>query len=178
MKKFFLFVVLSIFAASCEIVSAPGFDSEGGNGGPQPPAEIPIPTTVPTDSAQFASFLFADSVLSANWEAIEFTIDLRVFGEVSLDCRLDDVIQLNADGTYSFDGGTLLCEADGTDPFDDNIGSREGTFTFDVATSTLSFELDGNTFEGTIDGLSQNRLVIEGAYDDQAIRGVYALVEE
>ncbi|MEP1094414.1 MAG: hypothetical protein ABJG78_04860 [Cyclobacteriaceae bacterium] len=60
--------------------------------------------SLPTDEASFLQMLHNNS--AKVWTAKEFTIE--GFNNF-LNCRLDDTITLNSDGTYSYNGGGTLC---------------------------------------------------------------------
>lgn len=84
---------------------------------------------LPTESAVFGQMLHNNS--SKIWRADEFTIEgLTGF----LDCRQDDTITLSADGTYTYDGGTLLCGGD------DNTRNKTGNWSFDFENKLLIIE--------------------------------------
>ena len=107
MKNFSIFVllVLTIFVGSCELVEleqAPTIGEES----------IVGPTTVPAGESEFL-MMFANNG-SKTWSATGFTlIGLEGFQ----DCRLDDKITINSDGTYAYDGGELLCFGGDNDRF-------------------------------------------------------------
>lgn len=81
---------------------------------------------LPTDSEVFGQMLHNNA--SKVWSGEEFTIEgFSGF----LDCRLDDTITLSSDGTYSYDGGTLLCGGD------DSSRIKTGNWSYDFDNKLL-----------------------------------------
>jgi len=81
--------------------------------------------SLPTDEASFLQMLHSNS--SKVWTAKEFTIE--GFSNF-LNCRLDDTITLNSDGTYSYSGGEILCGGE-------DVREKTGTWMVDFSNSLL-----------------------------------------
>ena len=109
---------------------------------------------LPADSAAFALLLHNGE--SKTWSADQFVFEgLSMF----LACRLDDVMTLNADGTYAYDGGENLCGAEDDQRF------RIGTWAFDVDTEQLTFDSGtSNAFSAEIVTLEEGIVVLESEY--------------
>ena len=125
-------LLLSVVVA-CEIVETgsdsdqtptPGMIDESGD------QQVALGSgNIPNDPQAFGRMLHNDS--AKTWEASEFALEgLSMFQG----CRLDDVVTLLADGTYTYDGGTQLCGAE------DDSRNRSGQYAFDATLGTLTFE--------------------------------------
>ena len=102
----------SILMLSCDIVEVTPDQNPNGSGGNSSDMINRGSEIIPADSVEFAALLHGNS--SRVWSAEQFTLaGLNVFQS----CRLDDQIQLINDGTYSYDGGDLLCGAEDNQQF-------------------------------------------------------------
>ncbi|MEO1050382.1 MAG: lipocalin family protein [Bacteroidota bacterium] len=155
---------LGVILHACGIVEVDSpIDGGDGNGGDGPGDVINVSEIDVTDSTAFANELHNES--SKTWAATGFTLaGLNGF----LDCRLDDTMTLSADGTYSFDGGDVLCGAE------DNQRNREGTWTISFSNGTLTFD-EGTVNEVTAEviGLRTDTVALQGQYIGLEIRGEY-----
>ena len=127
-----------------------------------------VPTTLPESEIEFSAFLHGNG--QRKWIAREFKlVDLVEFQ----DCRLDDTMSLNQDGTYQFDGGNMSCGGD-------DVPSRSGVYRADYANGQLIFD------EGTKDevivkvsGLDQGVIALSGKVDvigvSMTIEGIYTV---
>ena len=152
-----------LLIGSCTLVDLDNPPADGsGNGNGQSAEVITGPNTVPNDLDTMLIYLRNES--SKVWNASGFTI----FGLSGFqDCRLDDVITLNADGTFSYDGGETLCGAE------DNQRERSGTWEYDETQNMLTF-LEGNSrFSAEITGLNNNQIVLKSRYIGLDINGSY-----
>lgn len=153
-----LFLLALIFMVSCDVVELDTPPAPANPGQPETPTEeagaITGPNTVPQDEASFLALLLGDGVDSKTWAAAQFT--LEGFSGFQ-DCRLDDQMTLFADNTYDFDGGNISCGGE-------DQAEADGGWSFDFATSQITFGLGSEQFSGTITGLSETQLVITGSY--------------
>ncbi|MEP5611521.1 MAG: hypothetical protein ABJP45_04695 [Cyclobacteriaceae bacterium] len=97
-----IFLTILTVAAACSIVDLDNEDlTNPGNNSSQ----VDLGSgSIPDDEASFLQMLHNNS--SKVWTAKEFTIEGF---DNFLNCRLDDTITLNSDGTYSYNGGGNLC---------------------------------------------------------------------
>ena len=147
-NSIFALIVLGFTFYSCDVIEL--------SSGVETPADNDIiqgPQTIPSDQAQFLEFLHGTE--SKSWDATGFTI-AGISG--FQDCRLDDQIKIFADGTYQYNAGSLLCGAE------DNQSTRSGTWTLDLAQSSIIFQIDGDSFEALVIGLDSEGIVLNGSY--------------
>jgi hypothetical protein len=152
---FFLFVVLMINA--CTIVEIEdNQDSENGVITLTQGAIIGT-GTIPTETSDFTNFLHGQG--SKTWTAEEFSIEGM---DGFLNCRLDDQVTLNSDGTYLYDGGERLCGAE------DNQRIRTGIWSYNADSHELILE-PGSDQEviGTVKHLTNNELIITSRYESR-----------
>lgn len=143
---------LSILVSACGIVSLE--DDQ--------PADQPDVTNVelgsgglPTDAEAFGQMLHNND--SKVWSAEEFTIEGF---DGFLDCRLDDTITLDSDGTFSYDGGTLLCGGE------DDTRNKTGNWSFDFTDKLLILEPGtANETSAKIITLETGLITMTGIYD-------------
>jgi hypothetical protein len=109
---------------------------------------------IPNDSTDILTLLHGNG--SKAWEAEEFSISGLNFFQ---GCRLDDQIILSNDGTYSYDGGEILCGAE------DNQRTRSGSWELDFSTTRLIFD-KGTALEYSADliTLENETVVLSGIY--------------
>lgn len=121
------------------------------------------PDTTPADEGLFIAFLHGAT--SKVWSAQGFTIaGLSGFQ----DCRLDDTIELFANGSYSYQSGTLLCGAE------DNQTTRSGTWELLFEQGIIQFETGTNeTFQAVIVGLDLDNIVLSSTYLGLSIEASY-----
>ena len=154
-KMIALVFLWSVLALSCDIVEVTPDQNSGPTGGNTSDVINTGSEIIPSDSVEFAALLHGNS--SRVWSAEEFTIaGLSVFQS----CRLDDQIQLINDGTYSYDGGSLLCGAE------DNQQFRQGTWEIDFTNARLIFDR-GTELEtsGQVITLEDGVVVLGGEYE-------------
>ncbi|NJO01940.1 MAG: hypothetical protein HC880_09830 [Bacteroidia bacterium] len=156
-KLIFLLIIWWMLPA-CNVVEleTPPDDTNVNNN-----SSISGPTTLPSDEAIFLSFLTGPN--GKTWEAGQFTLQgLSGFQ----DCRLDDKMTLNPNGNYIFDGGTISCGGE-------DRSAAQDTWQIDFANRRISFALGNQTFQGTITGLSETMLVIQGTYLGLEVKARY-----
>ena len=101
LTRFGIFITILICVGACSIVDLDEGSTDPGNSSSQ----VDLGSgSLPDDEASFLLMLHNDS--SKVWSAKEFTIEGF---DNFLNCRLDDTITLNSDGTYSYSGGGNLC---------------------------------------------------------------------
>lgn len=120
------------------------------------------PTSMPSSNVEAASMLHDDS--EKIWQAVAFKF-LEMEG--TLDCRADDKITLNSDGTYIYDGGDLLCGAE------DNEKLRSGVWNIDDQGNRVTFSFEGSEFFAQVDGFSPDTIALTSAYMGLEITGIY-----
>ncbi len=121
------------------------------------------PTTLPASAAEFEQAFHGGS--EREWRAMSFT--LAGFSGFQ-DCRLDDMMIINNDGTYRYDGGSTLCGAE-----DDQ---RIKTGTWEVINDGRNIVFDAGTvneYTADVTGIENDMLAVSGQYIGLAIRGIY-----
>lgn len=162
MKKslsFILFNVLVFSFTSCELTTLdePGAEMENEI------MEVFEPQTVPSTIAEFETMFHGNSQLT--WSATSFT--LAGF-EGFQNCRLDDMIIVNADGTYEYDGGDVLCGAE------DSQQNRTGTWEIMDNGNNILFDRGTNReYTARVNGLDDNTISLSGEYLGLEIKGIY-----
>jgi hypothetical protein len=162
MKK----ALLTLSAAALIFVACAENEDEG-------PANMAADTTIgeteitAADSVNFKTLI--DGGASKTWMASAFTLaGLTTFTS----CRLDDEMVLNADGTYTYDGGVNLCGAE------DNQQMKSGTWTLDFSNTMLLFDVGTpNQASALVIGLTENEIRLDGSYMAMEVRGVYTASE-
>lgn len=155
MKWTFL-VGLLILTQACSIVELDE-ETQDVTDQSEPLSEVDLGTSIlPTEEEMFAELLHDGD--AKTWLSSEFSIE-GIGG--FLDCRLDDVVILKADGTYEYDGGRELCGAE------DNQRDRTGNWSFDFADQELIFE-PGSDEESRVKlvSLEGNLLTFTGVYEN------------
>jgi len=93
---------------------------------------------------------------SRSWSVSSFTIE-NISGFQQ--CRLDDQIVMNTDGSFAYDGGGLLCGAEDSDQL------KSGTWSLDYTTRTLTFVPDiGDQIELYVETLTGQEVVFSTSY--------------
>lgn len=122
-----------------------------------------LPSTIPNTIEDFENTLHGGAERA--WATNSFTLAGL---EGVQDCRLDDVVMIKSDGTYTYDGGDTLCGAE------DNVRMRSGTWRLLNGGNNILFdEGTANEYTADVEGLEDNRLVLTGQYIGLLIRGVY-----
>lgn len=106
-------------------------------------------------SAEVANDILTGSS-TRSWSSKSFTIE-----EISglQQCRLDDQIVIDMDGTFSFDGGDLLCGAE------DNTKIKNGSWALDYTARTITFTpADSDPIALYIEMLTGTEIVISSSY--------------
>ena len=155
--KYSFLAVLILLIISCDVVDLehPAEDTED-------MMEI-LPSTIPDSIEDFEYALHGGTERA--WSTISFTLAGL---EGVQDCRLDDVVSLRSDGTYTYDGGANLCGAE------DNVRMRTGTWRLINNGNNILFDEGlSNEYTANVEGLEDNRLVLTGQYIGLVIRGVY-----
>ena len=160
---FFAFIITSF--AACQLVEL----EEPGPGETDSEAQlITGPTTVPADEATFLEYLHNGTDGMRTWSAKGFTLfGLRGFQS----CRLDDEVSINADGTYTYDGGVELC---GTE---DNERTKSGTWELGENNTIIFDPGTDQAYEAKVTGLDQGEIVLSGTYLGLEIRGQYQVAQ-
>ncbi len=120
-------------------------------------------TITATDSIDFR-MLITDSV-SKRWTTNLFTLA----GSTDFTaCRLDDIMLMFADGTYTYQGGQL-CGAE------DNLATRNGRWELDYNNNKIYFDRGtSNEYEAEVIGLKSDELRVKGSYMGMEIRALYS----
>lgn len=161
LRPAFLYIVLLMGA--CNSFDKEAFD-EGIQDQQKPDYEVP--TTVPSTEIQFSTLLHGD--LKNEWTPKEFTLEGLLGFQ---DCRLDDTMILNVDGTYQFDGGAMSCG--GSD-----VASKSGVYELDYDNRELIFDKGtSDEVQVKVTGLDQGIISLSGEVSifgiPMTIRGVY-----
>ncbi|NMM47345.1 lipocalin family protein [Marinigracilibium pacificum] len=152
-------IMIAILAmGSCELTE---LDSgpEDMNG-----SEITLPTDKPASATEFNELFHGNN--QKEWIPIVFTIASI---EGMQDCRLDDQININSDGTFTYDGGNQLCGAE------DDSRMKAGTWRITEDLSTIVFTEDSNQYFANVEALVSDTLVVSGSYFGIRLKGAYIL---
>jgi len=116
-----------------------------------------------TDASDFKMLI--DNGDEKTWSASAFTLA----GQTTFsDCRLDDEMVFNAEGTYVYNGGENLCGAE------DNTQVKSGTWEIDYDNRTIIFDKETTNEEtAAVLGLNENEIRLQGSYMMMQVRGVY-----
>lgn len=158
MKLFYIaaLMISSITFFSCGVVEGDLTEQENST-------DLLFEDVFPTSAIDANTILRGNVVKS--WETTAFKIE-SVNGYQ--ECRLDDKISLDGDGTYSYDGGTMLCGAE------DNEKVRTGTWTLDVESRILTLdEGEGNEFTLYVESLVESEIVVSTSYYGLAVLGKF-----
>ncbi len=157
---FILSIVLGI--SSCELASLDDPIVEGEEGQEQEEDRVTGPSTIPSIE-EFEMLFHGGS--EKIWAGEAFT--LAGFDGFQ-DCRLDDVITINADGTYLYDGGGTLCGAE------DNEQTRNGTWRIVNEGDNIIFdEGTSREYQADVVGIVQDSITLSGDYLGLEINGLY-----
>jgi len=106
--------------------------------------------------------------LTQTWDTDKFSFD-GVFSAMDIhDCRLDDQMEIKADGTYTYMGGEKLCGNE------DNQSIKSGTWDLDENLKFVLFDKgEDNEFEATIDFFEEGRILLSGSYFGIPVSGEY-----
>ncbi|MCZ4410221.1 lipocalin family protein [Cryomorphaceae bacterium 1068] len=160
MKKTLMYSVLAlfIFAACNESEDEPQDPSNNSQDAAIQEGEVDA-----TDAASFKMMIDAGD--EKTWLASAFTLA----GQTTFtDCRLDDEMVFNVDGTYIYNGGNDLCGAE------DNAQVKSGTWEIDFENRSIIFDKESNNEEtAEVIGLSENEIRLQGSYMMMQVRGVY-----
>ncbi len=156
-NRLMISVLLMALVSSCNLTQLESPGSEEGR------RSFTEPTTLPETVSGFENQFHGGSEKS--WTALSFTLA----GLDGLqDCRLDDVMLIRADGTYTYDGGETLCGAEDTEQM------RAGTWAVTDEGRSLVFD-EGTVREYTVtvNGLEEDIISLSGRYVGLAIKGIY-----
>jgi hypothetical protein len=115
-----------------------------------------------TDAVSFKMLIDNDD--TKTWSASAFTLA----GQTTFtDCRLDDEMVFNADGTYIYNGGTETCGGE-------DRQAQTGTWEIDFDNLSIIFDKETSHEEtAAVLGLSENEIRLQGSYMMMQVRGVY-----
>lgn len=157
----FLFSI-ALGMTSCELATLDEPTAEGEQGEEQEEERVTGPTTRPA-AAEFEQLFHGGS--EKVWAGEAFT--LAGFNGFQ-DCRLDDQITINSDGTYLYDGGNTLCGAE------DNEQTRNGTWRIINDGENIIFDEGTNReYQADVVGLVQDSITLSGDYLGLEINGLY-----
>jgi len=154
--------ILIILAIGWAVTSCDVIELNSGVEAPPNNDIIQGPQTTPNDETQYLDFLHGTE--SKLWEAQGFTI-AGISG--FQDCRLDDQIELFADGTYQYNGGSILCGAE------DSQSQRTGLWSLDFTQGVITFIIDGDEFEAVVSGLDPDGIVLSSSYAGLPVSASY-----
>ncbi|MEM7109529.1 MAG: hypothetical protein AAF519_14985 [Bacteroidota bacterium] len=159
MKNFWVLSILLFLFTSCEItqLNQPEDDNSA--------EVIQAPTELPSSSIVLENEFHGGG--ERVWETISFTF-MGVGG--IQDCRLDDQMTINVDGTYTYDGGSTLCGAEDSE--------RMRTGTWEVTNDGRNIIFDAGTvdeYTADVTGLDNDMIAISGQYIGLDVSGVYRI---
>ena len=159
MYKFIILVsFIGLYTAGCQVIELGPELNEAENN-----QTIEGPRNTPTSLEQFQEYLFGTD--SKTWQASGFTL-AGISGFQN--CRLDDRIEIRADGTYEYQSGDQLCGAE------DQLRQRSGNWSLLFEERLIQFETGtGETFEALILGLDPQNIVLSSSYMGLAIEASY-----
>jgi len=117
------------------------------------------------EAADATSFqMLIDNSGTKTWSASAFTLA----GQTTFsDCRLDDEMVFNADGTYIYNGGAETCGGE-------DRQAQSGTWETDFDNLTIIFDKETTREEtASVIGLNENEIRLKGSYMMMEVRGVY-----
>ena len=101
------------------------------------------------------------------WEATGFTMQLI---DNFQSCRLDDVLSLNNNGTYNYDGGNVLCGAE------DNERLKSGVWELNYQERKLIFDRGtSEEVELYIEEASDTKVIVSSTYMQLKVVGRYEI---
>ncbi len=160
-KVLFLGVLMISFFTSCTVADEED-NTNATDASGNVVSKVDNGTITATDSMNFR-MLLTDSV-SKQWSTSLFTL---AGSSVFTNCRLDDVMLIFKDGTYSYQGGQL-CGAE------DNMMSRNGSWELDYSNKKIVFDRgSSNEYIAEVIGLLDNELRVKGSYMGMEVRGLY-----
>ena len=122
--------------------------------GPAPSVEFPTSETAFNTS------------ISNNNSKIWGEADFELAGVGVQDCRHDDLMTLNSDGTYSYDNGSLTCGAD--------EATKAGTWEANYSAKTIVFDKgESDEYSATIVSLTEKTFKLKGKWSGMDISGTY-----
>lgn len=155
----FLVAVIISTISGCEVVKLNQQEAED-------MMDQPIAPTTPPESSEQLENLFHGSN-ERTWSTVSFTF-LGVGG--IQDCRLDDSMMVNSDGTYEYDGGENLCGAE------DNEQIRAGTWEVINDGRNIIFDRGTvNEYTADVTGISDDMIAISGEYLGLSLSGIYQI---
>lgn len=139
----------SLIFASCELATLENPDA----------FEASFPATI----EEVNEFLHSNQ--EKTWNAQTFTLaGLEGFQN----CRLDDTMILSADGTYRYDGGTILCGAE------DSQRTKTGSWKILNGGRRILFdEGTSNAYSAEVVSLESKKIILKGTYFGLEISGSY-----
>lgn len=157
-----LVVALAVGISSCGLATLDDPITDREEGEEQEEQRVTGPSTIPS-VAEFENLFHGGS--EKTWAGEAFT--LAGFDGFQ-DCRLDDLITVNSDGTYNYDGGNTLCGAE------DSEQTRTGTWSIINDGNNILFD-EGTNREYTADvvGLVSDSITLSGDYLGLEINGLY-----
>ena len=159
----FILAIAMMGMTSCTLASLDDPIGETEGGLEQSQNKINGPNTVPNTIEEFETILSGED--GRVWGGKAFT--LAGFNGFQ-DCRLDDEVTINFDGTYLYDGGRTLCGGE------DNRRNRKGTWRITDDGANILFD-EGTSIEclANVVGLTQDSLSISGSYAELEVKGLY-----
>lgn len=153
-------LVFAIFASLLIFTACNDSDDDGET---RPPC-IESSDFNPIDSAEFKSFVDGDG--EKIWSTVAFTLANRT---TFTECRLDDKMTFNANGTYFYERGES-CGAE------DNAQSEiSGTWEVNFEDRTITFDKDTSNEEtGDVIGLSLEEIRMKSSYLLLEVRGIFS----
>lgn len=113
--------------------------------------------------------VFISGESKKNWETKEFKVSSMSSFQ---DCRLDDMIEFNKDGTFLYDGGDILCGAE------DEKKTVSGSWEILDDNKSIKFVTsDGDTYNGELTGTVDGKLTIKSSYMGMEVKGFYEEVQ-
>lgn len=123
------------------------------------------PTTLPASEVELEqAFHGGDTRI---WQTISFS-----FANIDglQECRLDDQMTINADGTYEYDGGNTLCNGA------DNQRNKTGTWEITNQGKNILFNAGRqDEYLADVTGFDDDLLAISGQYMGLTIRGIFQM---
>jgi len=150
----YFFIIILVLYSSCELAQLEEPSELSDN-------EMQLPTSLPVSEEEFGDLFHGNSIKT--WVAMSFSV-----GSLELqDCRLDDNIIINSEGTYEYDGGSDLCGAE------DNRQNKSGTWSINESLSKITFTDGATSYSADLAALVSDTLVVHGNYLGLTVEGVY-----
>lgn len=158
-SRYLLLAVTVILSYSCGIVS---LDETTDITNVQ---SISIVDSFPADETLLNTALTNNS--SKSWNVTGFIL---AGSDLFQNCRLDDTMVLNSNGSYDYDGGNQLCGSE------DNIRLKSGTWEVDFGTRTLYFDKNtDNEIEVFIETCEGSTIIISTQYFGMSVLGQFEI---